>query len=123
MFHELNRSCTKPRAFNQSLFLQGFEMAHDAIRRLDVEAFADLSNRRTKSAAFDFVLDKIVNLPLPLGQLAKGGHELLLWRNFFQENHGLQFSIETHFHVNLSILDFRSHIKSNFCYFDSNSLC
>src|SRR5436189_207445 len=43
-------------------------MAHDTVRRLDVELLADVADRRGVAAIFDAPADEVVDLPLFRGE-------------------------------------------------------
>src|SRR5882762_5196842 len=49
-------------------------MAHDAVGRLDAEVLANFANGRPIAARFDFLANELVNLALPVCQLAEIGH-------------------------------------------------
>src|SRR5438128_1625485 len=61
-------------ALDQALLLQRLEVTHDAVGRLDVKGLPDLPDRGAVAAALNFVPDKVVNLPLTLGQLTEIRH-------------------------------------------------
>src|SRR5207244_31122 len=74
MSHQLDRAGRMLLALDEALFLQSLEVTHDPVRRLDFKRFADFPHSRPVAAALDLQTNELVNLSLPLGQLAEVRH-------------------------------------------------
>jgi hypothetical protein len=75
---QLNRPRRVFLALDIAFLFQRLQMAHDAIGRADVERLTDFAHGRPVAARLDLLTDEIVDLPLPLRQLAQVWHGSLL---------------------------------------------
>ena len=69
---ELDRPRHVRLAGDDPLLLEGLEMAHHPVGRVDLEVLADLTDRRAVAAAAHLVANEFVDLALPGGELFHG---------------------------------------------------
>src|SRR5690606_10367636 len=62
-------------AGDEALFLQGLQVAHDAVGRTDLEVIANFADGRAVAAIANFVTDELVHILLSIGQLIRHGHD------------------------------------------------
>ena len=74
MIHELNGPGRVFFPLDEPFFLEGFQVAHDAVGRLDVERLADLAHRGAVATVFNLVANELVDLALTFGELAEIRH-------------------------------------------------
>src|SRR4051812_30166986 len=75
MIDQLDRASGMHFTRDQALFLESLEMAHHAVGRFDLEGQSNLAHRGAVTALFDLLADKMINLCLTFGQLAKVCHD------------------------------------------------